>query len=119
MRAQTERRAVKRMRYFWPLWFGYDHTGKLNQAKVIDLSEDGVCFSFSGNEDTPEVGHHLLTRFSYPVMENDEFSMGSYYHWSEVVRVDRHEDNHCRIALKLRTPLADELPVDEVLPIMA
>ncbi len=114
--AEQDRRNSERVRFSWPIWFGYDPSGELHRGKVVDLSDQGVCFSLPKN-DCPQVGNHVLTRFSYPVLEKDEFQMGSYYQWSQVIRIDTEGDK-CKVALRLHESLGDKLPLGENLPIM-
>ena len=82
-----DRRRDKRIRFSWPLWFGYSEHGELIQAKLIDLSRSGAGFVV-GEHQCPGLGQHILTRFSYPSNLNGTFDIDSYFHWAQVVRVD-------------------------------
>lgn len=102
-----ERRRDQRIRYCWPTWFGYEENGEFQQGQMIDLSRHGACFSVNG-PGSPEIGHHILTRFSYPLNGSYDFQMGTYYQWSEVIRVDKTATGQTRIAVKLSQPLEQD-----------
>ena len=65
MYSEQEKRRQPRIRYSWPLWFGYEENGELTPAQVVDLSPHGVSFNCDQNR-CPQPGHHILTRFSFP-----------------------------------------------------
>ncbi|KPK75923.1 MAG: hypothetical protein AMJ79_09090 [Phycisphaerae bacterium SM23_30] len=102
-----ERRREKRIRFSWPLWFGFEQYGQLHQGKIADLSRSGVSF-FIREDQSPRVGQHVLTRFTYPCDTSDRFEIESYYHWSEVIRVDDHKVGQCRVAMRLHERLPQE-----------
>ena len=69
-----ERRREKRIRFSWPLWFGFEQYGQLHQGKIADLSRSGVSF-FIREDQSPRVGQHVLTRFTYPCDTSDRFEI--------------------------------------------
>jgi hypothetical protein len=108
-----ERRRDKRIRFSWPIWFGYSELGELFKGQAIDLSRNGVGFAIDANR-CPGVGEHILTRFSYPSNLNGTFEIDSYFHWAEVIRVDNMYPGRCRVAMQLHERLAYD--PDEVTP---
>ena len=104
---QTERRDAQRVRFCWPLWFGYGELDPFIRGQVFDLGRDGVSFTIAEHQ-CPSLGTHVATRFNYPCVATDTFAMDRYMHWSEVVRVDRLAGGRCRVALRLHEPLAQE-----------
>ena len=105
MGTQVERRREKRLRFFWPLWFGYQESGELIRGQAVDLNRTGISFTVEERL-CPSPGQRVVTRFSFPRHAQDDFAMDSYYHWSEVIRVDRAVGGRCRVALRLHQPLA-------------
>jgi len=107
MIAENDRRKEKRIRFYWPVWFGYVDNGDLFCGQAVDCSTNGL--SFIVDEDKcPAVGQNIITRFSFPCNNEDEFMVGSYLHWSEVIRVDCTWNARRRVALKLREPITLE-----------
>jgi len=109
-----ERRRENRIRFSWPLWFGYEQNGELHQGKIADLSRSGVSFTISSAQ-APAPGRHVLTRFSYPCDTDEHFEIDSYFHWSEVIRRDVVGDNKVRVALRLHEKL-DQPPGQKAAP---
>jgi len=107
MVSERERRHHPRIRYSWPLWFGYEENGELFPAQVVDLSRKGVSFKCDPCH-CPHPGHHLLTRFSFPCDPADDFEMNSYFHWAEVVRVEDTLYGKRRVAMRLHQNLPAE-----------
>jgi len=104
MQSATDRRREKRIQFSWPLWFGYEENGQFIRGQVVDLSRSGVGFKVVEHE-CPPVGTHVLTRFSYPLEQEDHFTMDNYYHWAEVLRVDEASYGSRRVAMRLHQPL--------------
>ena len=111
MVAAADRRREERVRFSWPLFFGYDNLGQFSKAQVVDLSRSAV--SFTTQDAAPSPGQHVLTRFSFPHAGGDGFDMGSYFDWAEVVRVDHALNNTWRVAAKLRERLAVPLTQEQ------
>lgn len=105
MSVQKERRAEPRIRFSWPLWFGYEDNGPLMRGQVVDLSCSMVRFS-TEQQLAPPVGHHLLVRFSFPQSISEQLEMGSYYHWAEVTRLDDMLGQKKRVTMRLHQPLS-------------
>ena len=104
MQTGVDRRRDKRIRFSWPLWFGYEENAPFIRGQVVDLSRSGVGFSVAAHE-CPAVGSHVLTRFSYPLDQENHFEMDNYYHWAEVLRVDETSYGSRRVGMRLHQPL--------------
>ncbi|MCF7957847.1 MAG: hypothetical protein K9M57_05295 [Phycisphaerae bacterium] len=102
-----ERRGGTRLRFSWPLWFSHTDNGELFRGQIVDLSHNVVSFIIDPTA-SPPVGHHLQTRFSYPIQRN-QFAMNSYDHWAEVIRVDKTPSGANRIAMRLHEPMDAEV----------
>ena len=109
----SDRRRQARLRFLWPLWFGYSDDGEFVQGKAVDLSNQAVSFTVS-SERRPDVGDHVLTRFSFPMTTMQEFGIDGYYGWSEVMRVEDQGDQRHRVALRLHEPIESELGQPEM-----
>ena len=107
MYSEQEKRRQPRIRYSWPLWFGYEENGELTPAQVVDLSPHGVSFKCDQNR-CPQPGHHILTRFSFPCEAAEDAAMDSYSHWAEVVRVEEPLFGKRRIAVRLHQHLLSQ-----------
>lgn len=101
---EQEKRGERRARFSWPLWFGYEETGRLFTGQVIDLSCSAVSFGTT-DANHPQVGQHVVTRFSFPRDAHGTLDVGSYRHWSEVIRVDDNTAGGKRIVLRLHQRL--------------
>lgn len=104
MQLENDRRSERRVRFFWPLWFGYSDRGELFRGQLIDLCPSGVCFAVDENH-CPGVGQHVLTRFSYPYNEDENFQLADYANWAEVIRVDNSVPGRRRVAMRLHRRL--------------
>lgn len=104
MEPKDDRRHTDRIRFFWPLWLGYEDNGELFRGQVVDLNNSHVSCTVE-EQYCPSVGQHITTRFSYPLNTADKFAIGSYLHWSEVIRVDQVRPGTRRIALRLHRPI--------------
>jgi PilZ domain-containing protein len=104
MHLGSDRRRDSRIRFSWPLFFGYEDNGQFTRGQVVDLSRSGVGFTVAADE-CPSVGSHVLTRFSYPLEEEDHFEMNTYYHWAEVIRVEDVHYGSCRVGMRLHESL--------------
>lgn len=104
---KSDRRRCGRIRFSWPIWFGYEGDSRLFQGKVVDLSQESVCF-VTDDDNYPSPGDHVLTRFSYPRDLSRSFDMDCYFHWSEVLRVDEQDGKQKCIAMRLHRPLECE-----------
>jgi len=107
MNLGIERRRDRRVKLLWPIWFGYAEDSEFFRGQIVDLSRGGVSFSIE-QDNCPEVGTHLRTNFSYPHDVSEEFDMGSYAHWAEVVRVDKLPGTKHRVAMRLHERLSSE-----------
>ena len=104
MTSEQDRRDKERISFSWPLWFSFIDNGELFRGQVIDFNGSHVSFTVE-EKACPCVGQHIETRFSYPLHTADEFEMGSYMHWSEVIRVDPTMTARQRVALRLHQPI--------------
>ena len=104
MVANAERRANVRRGFLWPVWFGYEPTGRMHRGQAVDLCEQGVSFTVAGDQ-CPSVGDHILTRFSFPLTDRDAFEMDSYRDWGQVVSVTDAPGGRQRVSLRLQSPV--------------
>lgn len=104
MYSLEDRRKRSRIRYIWPLWYGTEEAGALNSGQVVDLADEGISFKVNC-EHCPCPGQHIFVSFSYPVETSEQFDMGSYRNWGEVIRVDSCYHNQRRIVVRLNPPL--------------
>jgi hypothetical protein len=104
MVAVVERRRENRVRFSWPLWFGYQDNGEFFRGQIVDLSRSAVSFTIPERH-CPPAGQHVLIRFSYPRHPGDEFDMDSYYFWAEVLRSYDLLPGNKRVVLRLHRPL--------------
>ncbi|MBI9017648.1 MAG: hypothetical protein JEZ07_10370 [Phycisphaerae bacterium] len=104
MNEQAERRREPRVRFSWPMWYGYEDNGQLFRGQVLDLNKHAIAFT-ADKQCCPQVGHWLLMRFSYPIHSSDEFSMGTYLDWSQVIRVDYNFHGQTKIVVNLNSEL--------------
>ena len=105
MESYSEKRNEGRLRFFWPLWFGYEDNGELFRGQAIDLTRNFVSFT-TDEHLCPAPGTHVTTKFSFPRSGSaDGFGMGRYQHWSEVVRVDKAPAGKRRVAMRLHQEL--------------
>ncbi len=100
MNATQEKRTNDRIKFSWPLWFAYEGNDEVFRGQIQDLNQQHVSFTVDQHV-CPHVGQHIMTRFSYPRSEEDQFDMDSYLHWGEVIRVDCVDWNHRRVAMRL------------------
>jgi len=107
-----DRRKQPRVRFFWPVWFGYEENSEFYRGQIIDMNNH--CISFAVNEEIcPDVGHRRLVRFSYPLNTEYSFEMGTYFSWAETIRVDSISEGQRKVAMQLTCPLPQPLvPVE-------
>ena len=106
MNSENERRSEQRIRFNWPVWFGHEENGEFSQGQIVDLNRQGMSFTVDSNH-CPQVGSHIIARFSYPLTQDGGFQMGSYFQWAKVIRSDRQAYQSPRIALRLNRPIAE------------
>ncbi len=111
MNEERERRSNPRVRFCWPLWFGYEETGEFKQGQIADLNQRHVSFTTDCRV-TPSTGASVLVRFSYPCGNSGAYDINSYYYWADVIRIDPVEHHRSRVALRLQT----DLPVNTSRP---
>jgi hypothetical protein len=111
MQRQPEKRRHRRVRYSWPLFFGYEETGQMFRGQVFDVSRSGASFTLNQN-DCPPLGHTVLTRFSYPHDATNMFDMDSYFYWATVVRCDDIGYGKRKVSLELHRHLESD-PIGE------
>ena len=115
MKSKTERRSEQRIRFNWPVWFGHEENGEFLQGQVVDLNRQGMSFTVDSNH-CPQIGSHIIARFSYPLTQSGGFQMGSYFQWAKVIRSDKQAGRHQRVALRLNSPIEEfvEMEKDEL-----
>jgi len=106
MEDNKERRAEKRLRYHWPVWFAEDFNEILSQGQMVDVSSSGAAFTCQADTNCPYVGQNLTARFSIPrFVADDSFDMASFTRVGRVCRVDSVNGFVKRIAVQFAEPL--------------
>ncbi len=107
MDANTERRAEKRLRYCWPIWFAENFDDALLQGQMVDLSSRAAAFTYYADETCPYPGQHITARFSVPCYGSDgSFDMEDFTRSGHICRVD----NVSRFLRRIAVQFADPLP---------
>jgi len=102
-----ERRRESRLRYQWPIWFAEDFAKTVSQGLMVDVSSGGMAFTCDDRESCPQPGQRLITRFSIPRLEANEFSdMTSFTRTARVCRVEKVNRSLCRVAVQFDEPLS-------------
>lgn len=85
----AERRRENRLRYHWPVWFGDDFKGVLNQGQMVDVSSGGAAFTCYA-DNCPGNGQSITARFSVPKYEEDEsFDIENYVRSGRICRIEQ------------------------------
>jgi hypothetical protein len=102
-----ERRIEQRLRYQWPIWFAEDFAKTVSQGLMVDVSSGGMAFTCNADESCPQPGQRLITRFSIPRLETDDFSdMTSFTRTSRVCRIEKVNRSLYRVAIQFDEPLS-------------
>ena len=102
----NERRAEKRLRYCWPVWFAENFNETLSQGQMVDVSSGGAAFTCHANEHHPYLGQHITARFSVPRFGSGEsFDMASFTRPGRICRVDNINGSLRRVAVQFAEPL--------------
>ena len=101
-----DRRSEDRIRFNWPVWFGYEDNGEFFQGQIVDLNRQGLSFTVDSSH-CPRTGSHIVARFSYPLTKGGGFQMGRFFQWAQVIRVDHLTNQAPRVALRLNRPMAE------------
>ncbi|HOK67243.1 MAG TPA: PilZ domain-containing protein [Anaerohalosphaeraceae bacterium] len=117
MESMVERRAEKRLRYSWPVWFAEDYDDILTQGQMIDISSSGAAFSCYSDR-CPSPGEHITARFSIPQFGEDEtFGLANFIRDGRICRVDQLGPYLRRVAVQFSEPLpfkpAESQPVEQ------
>jgi hypothetical protein len=103
----NERRREQRLSYQWPIWFAEDFAKAVSQGLMVDVSSGGMAFTCNASESCPQPGQRLITRFSIPRLQADEFSdMTSFTRTARVCRVEKVNRSLCRVAVQFDEPLS-------------
>jgi len=101
------RRREARLQYRWPVWFAEDFKQTLSEGLMVDVSSGGLAFMCNADENCPQVGQKLATRFSIPRSEEDDSSaMTSFTRIGRVLRVDTVNTFLCQVAIQFDEPLS-------------
>jgi len=101
-----ERRAEKRLRYHWPIWFAEDTNGQLLQGQMLDICSNGAAFSCYA-DNCPWPGQWITARFSVPQYGKDNsFDLSNHVRSGSICRVDEVSPFLRRVAIRF----ADSLP---------
>ncbi len=106
MDRQIERRAEKRLRYYWPVWFAEDFGDILTQGQMIDLSSAGAAFTCYADQTCPQLGSNITARFSVPRYGPDgSFDLATFTRSGRICRVEQVSRFLRRIAVQFAEPL--------------
>lgn len=107
MDENIERRAEKRLRYYWPIWFAENFDEALCQGQMVDISSRGAAFTCYADDSCPYPGQHITARFSVPRYGPDgSFDMEGFTCSGNVCRVQDVNHYLRRIAVQF----AEHLP---------
>ncbi len=117
MEQTAERRAEKRLRYSWPVWFAEDYDDILTQGQMIDVSSSGAAFSCYSDR-CPSPGEYITARFSVPQFGEDAtFGLANFVRDGRICRVDALGPYLRKVAVQFSEPLpfkpAEDQPVEE------
>lgn len=100
-----EKRAEKRLRYHWPVWFGHDYNDILQQGQMVDVSSGGAAFTCY-NDCCPYPGEHITARFSVPKYDDSEdFNVENYIRDGKVCRIQEISPYVRKVAVQFERPL--------------
>ena len=103
--SHEERRAEKRLRYNWPIWFAQDFDDILTQGQMVDVSSRGAAFTCYADR-CPWPGEHITTRFSVPKYgDEDSFDMENFIRHGRICRIDELSPYVRRVAVQFADPL--------------
>lgn len=106
MEDYAEKRAERRLRYHWPVWFAEDFQEELTQGQMVDVSSEGAAFTCYSNRGGLYLGQNITARFSVPKFESDEsFGMSSFTRQGQVCRVENINDYVRKIAVQFAEAL--------------
>jgi len=101
------RRREERLPYEWPVWFAEDFTQAMSQGLMVDIASGGIAFTCENDENCPNQGQRLVTRFSIPRFDADDSSgVTSIMRAGTVCRVDYVSAEVCRVAIQFDEPLS-------------
>jgi len=101
-----ERRTEQRLRYHWPIWFAEDFDGVLAQGQMVDLSSRAAAFTCYADQNCPQPGENITTRFSVPRFgAADSFDMADFIRTAKIYRVDQVNGFLRRVAIQFAEPL--------------
>src|SRR4030042_4885496 len=102
-----EHRREKRLCHQWPVWFSEDFTENVFQGLMVDVSSGGLAFTCNSDENCPQPGQQIMTRFSIPcIVDDDPSAMTSFRRTGRVLRVDTLNRYVRRIAIQFDEPLS-------------
>lgn len=105
MKAESERRRERRLRYNWPIWFSENFSSLLTQGQMVDLSSSGAAFTCYSDR-CPDAGEKITARFSVPRYgENESFDMENFIRDGRICRIDEITPFVRRVAVQFGEPL--------------
>ena len=106
MQENKDRRAEKRLRYHWPVWFAENQDCDLTQGQMIDISSKSAAFNCYSDYGHQYVGQHIISRFSVPRYgPQDAFDMSNFTRTGHICRIDKINPFMHRIAVRFDNPL--------------
>lgn len=105
MDLNMERRAEKRLRYSWPVWFAENFDDVLTQGQMVDVSSGGAAFTCYADR-CPSTGGHITARFSIPRFpEEDTFDLENFIRGGRICRIDDLGPYLRKVAIQFYEPL--------------
>ncbi|MBW8001400.1 MAG: PilZ domain-containing protein [Planctomycetes bacterium] len=103
---KDERRTESRLPYRRAVWFAEDLRKKLNRAVMCDVSSGGMSFTFCPDENPPQHGQQIATRFNVPKLrDNGSSTSVKFDRIGRICRIDKINNTLNRIAVQFTTPL--------------
>ena len=103
---KDERRTESRLSYRRAMWFAEDLRKKLNRAVMCDVSSGGMSFTCCPDENPPQHGQQIATRFNVPKLTNNGSPTSvKFDRIGRICRVDKINSSLNRIAVQFTTPL--------------
>ena len=115
----ADKRKAERSHYDVQVCFGAEPDQTNSKGQMVDISSSGMAFRCPADENCPQTGQHLVTRFSIPNFEREASSEKTdFMRNASVVRVNNIDDNLRLIAVQFEKapPFWDKPPAPKKPP---
>lgn len=83
----AEKRAEKRLRYHWPVWYSEAADDYHSQGQMVDISSTAAAFTCYSDR-CPDEGEDVTARFSVPRYNGKEsFAMENFVRTGKIYRI--------------------------------